>query len=122
MAKMKNLFPKIKRGGYSVNVRFVDEGRGERYFDAEWSVHGEDVTGRFNLTYPVAYDSRLVHDNPSVNSVGRDFRVGDRVTITVYKWNMRGKHFLHARQIEVTGVNLNGETQFTEIDYVYPKT
>ena len=118
--RMKNLFPKITRGGYTVRIHFMDESRGERYFDSEWGVHGESEAGRFNLTCPVDYRGFNCHDNPSINSIGKSIRVGDSVAVHPSKWNMRGKRSIPGRTVVITSVVLNRETGFTELGYSYP--
>ena len=117
--KLKNLFPKLTRGGYTVRIHFMDEGRGERYFDSEWGVHGEGEAGRFNLTNLIDYKGYPT-SSLSANTIGGSIRVGDTLAVHPSKWNMRGKKPVPSRTVVITSVVLNKETGFTELGYEYP--
>ena len=115
--RIKNLFPKISRGGFTVRLRFQDETRGEMYFDSEWDTHDRDVSGRFAITFPVDYRGNIIHDRPSINSIGRQIRVGDLIHVEPTKWTTRGRRPLAGRTVRITSVVLNQETGFTELSY-----
>ena len=114
--KIKNLFPTLKRGGYTCRIRFMDESRGERYFDSEWGVHLFTIAGQFILTAPVNYQGFTNHDNPSGNSIGKSIQAGDSVYIQPTKWNMRGRTPIAGRNVKITNIKID-ENGFTELTY-----
>jgi hypothetical protein len=101
---MKNLFPALKRGGYSIRVRFPDEGRGERFFDTRWCVSLTHAAGTFRIDCEVDYQGWTVHDRPAAPTLGQALRVGDRVVIAIDRHTCRGCRPLPGRAVTVTGV------------------
>lgn len=121
MARMKNLFPKMTRGCYSVNIRFLDEGRGERYFDSYWVVtfDSHNTAGEFAVRHLMAHDGRALWDAPAANSIGRDLRVGDTVVLQPVRWTQTRRRFMPGSFVEITGVEIREHDVL--IRYAYPK-
>jgi hypothetical protein len=118
---MKNLFPKLRngRGGYLCRIHFYDEGRGERYFDTEWSVYNETVAGSFTIAYPVDFRGSFVFNNPAGSSIGEAIKVGTCFTVHPIKCNMRGHVQQAGRQIVVTAIEIDEDKQVI-LSYEYP--
>ncbi len=116
--RVKQLFPKFsgRCGSYTCGVRFLDEARGERYFDTEWAVHNFKVAGVFTITRPVDGRGRPIWDSPASNSLGHDLRAGDTICIAPVRWNMRGRRALAVRTVKVVGVDVV-EDGFVQIKY-----
>lgn len=103
--KLKNLFPKIKRGGYSVQIRFMDEQRGERYFDSEWAVFNYGAAGLFTLRCGLNYRGEFDWNRPAAQSIGLALRAGDRVSISVTKHGQIGRpRYVGGRLVQITAV------------------
>jgi len=115
----KNIFPKIKTkgGGYTVGIRFMDEARGERYFDTEWSVTAWHEAGSFSIPCPVSYNGRMIWQDPAGNSIGRDIRVGDTLSLTITRWSMRGRSETLGRSITVKAVAVGDAGDYVTITY-----
>lgn len=110
--KIKNLFPKLARGGYVVHLRFLDEARGERYFDAGWSVGRCGEAGSFTMWHAVNYRGDNIYSSPAAATVGKALRVGDQLAVEIEKHTVRGRSFVASKTIRVTSVIL-GETEVT---------
>ena len=102
--KVKNVFPKLSRGGFSCRFGFPDESRGERFFDTEWGTHATGIAGSFGISHPLRHDGHFVHDVKAADTIGPAFTVGGTVSVAVFKWNRRGKSFVQARTIRVTSI------------------
>ena len=113
--RTKNIFPKMKRGGYTCQIRFQDEARGERFFDSEWNLHmGFIQKDSFILTY------RMIGEYPkgeaSGESIGKSIKAGDEIIIHPTKWTMRGRTDLPWVHVRVIGTSVDGNN-FTYIKY-----
>ncbi len=103
---MKALFPKTKVGGYTARIRFNDEARGERFFDAEWSV-GKIDKGTFTLFHAVNFRGNNVYEAPAGQTIGQFFRKGDRISLSITKHTPRGRSHVPGRAIEILAVEIN---------------
>jgi hypothetical protein len=126
MARLKNAFPSSKSGGYTARVRFSDETRGEKYFDTEWDISNHDTAGEFTIRGMTTWDGRLLHDPAAFSglSIGREIKVGDRLSLGIRKWGRTGRPRNLAAMITVTGVEIveSGERKMTKITYNETRT
>ena len=108
--KTKNIFPKIKTksGGYTCHIRFMDEARGERYFDTEWSVCGYSTPGRFSLSCAVSYDGRMLPTEEAINTIGKALRKGEVIVVQVTRWSMRGRS--ESKSVAVKVIEISRDT------------
>lgn len=119
--RMKNLFPKIttKTGGYTARIRFMDEARGELYFDTEFGVLAYQTPGTFMLTIVTRHDGGFT-ETTAQETIGQHLRAGDQVTVLVQRWSMRGRAKQTAKTIHVHAVeNVKDTPGFVLVRYGY---
>lgn len=118
--KVKTLFPPIRgRGGYTAMFRFLDESRGERFFDREYDIAKWGVwPGQFTINRPVSFRGDIVHSDPgSWFDIGGAMRPGDSLLVSVFRHNSRGRHFVKSsRVIEIVSVT-PGDGGTTVVEY-----
>lgn len=91
------VFPPLKRGGYTARFRFMDEARGERFFDTEFSisVHPASVprppqSNQFYVDCEVDYQGRINYSAPASATLASALTTGTRVLVYPRIHNMRG--------------------------------
>jgi len=103
--RVRQLFPKMTRGAYSVRFRFMDETRGEQFFDAEYLVQGIPPKGSFDIATLLSWDGRpLAGGWASLASIHDALDQGGSVTLTINKHNMRGVNYFRTAGVKVEKV------------------
>lgn len=105
--RFKTLFPAINKGGYVIAIRFLDEHRGERFFDTRWSVHlpAARQINEFGLYSTVNFRYENNHDDKAADRLRGVLKIGDQVSISVEKLTSRGRSFPKTgRMIKVTNL------------------
>ncbi len=81
---------KMKKGSCSVRFRFLDENRGERFFDSEFDVDFSSQVGKLIITYLVDHQG-FTGKAASETGIAKALTSGTLVTIYPSNWNRKGK-------------------------------
>ena len=106
----KPLLPRIATGGYSVRFRFMDEARGERFFDAEYGVGRTDEPNEFRIFSMLDWRGFNVPDKEPVQRIAAALTPGTVVSVHVTKHNRRGRWPAGGRLIQVIEVLTDAQT------------
>lgn len=100
----KQLLPTIKRGGYSLRFRFMDEGRGERFFDTEYAARRIDKN-KFQITGQLNYRGEYVRGGlQPAHTIGKALTKGTQVCVTPRKWSQTRTSYLPGKLITIVDV------------------